>query len=64
MIGVIRRRQSDSIDPTYLQVIDVLLCVQVNATTALFDGHDGEAHVDAAVELPFLDLYNERLIRN
>lgn len=41
----------------YLQVIDVLLCVQVDATGPLLDGHDGQAHVDAAMEFTLLDLW-------
>lgn len=40
----------------YLQVIDVLLSVQVNATGPFLDGHDGEADIDAAMEFAFLDL--------
>lgn len=50
---------TDSIDAScrcYLQVIDVLLGVQVDATGPLLDGHDGQAHVDAAVEFALLDL--------
>lgn len=43
----------------YLQVIDVFLCVQVDAHGFLLDGHDGETHVDAAVQLPFLDLIDK-----
>lgn len=35
---------------------DSVLGVQVDAHGLLLDGHDGEAHVDAAVELPFLQL--------
>lgn len=41
----------------YLQVIDVLLCVQVDATGPLLDGHDGQAHVNAAMEFTLLDLW-------
>lgn len=41
----------------YLQVIDVLLCVQVDTTGPLLDGHDGQAHVDAAMEFSLLDLW-------
>lgn len=40
----------------YLQVIDMLLSVQVDATSPLFNGHDGEADVNAAMEFPFLNL--------
>lgn len=40
----------------YLQVIDVFLCVQVDAHGFLLNSHDRETHVDAAVQLPFLDL--------
>lgn len=40
----------------YLQVIDVLLGVQVDATGPLLDGHDWEANIDAAMEFAFLDL--------
>lgn len=49
----------DNIDASccrYLQVIDVLLRVQVDATGPLLDGHDGQAHVDAAMEFSLLDL--------
>lgn len=35
---------------------DVVLGVQVNAHGLLLDGHDGEANVDAAMELPLLQL--------
>lgn len=34
----------------------MLLGVQVDATGPLLDGHDGQAHVDAAVEFALLDL--------
>lgn len=40
----------------HLQVEDVVLGVQVDAHGLLLDGHDGEAHVDAAMELPLLHL--------
>ncbi|TNN36053.1 hypothetical protein EYF80_053781 [Liparis tanakae] len=46
----------DSSHRRYLQVIDVLLGVQVDATGSLLDGHDREADVDAAVKFAFLDL--------
>lgn len=41
---------------TYLEVIDVVLGVQVNAHGFLFDRHNREADVYAAVNLPFLNL--------
>lgn len=41
----------------HLQVIDVLLRVQVDTTGPLLDGHDGQAHVDAAMEFSLLDLW-------
>lgn len=50
---------NDNIDAScwcYLQVIDVLLSVQVNATGPFLDGHDGEANVDATMKFAFLDL--------
>lgn len=40
----------------YLQVEDGVPGVQVDAHGLLLDGHDGEAHIDAAVELPLLQL--------
>lgn len=40
----------------YLQVIDMLFSVQVDATGPLLDGHNWEADVDAAMKFPFLDL--------
>lgn len=39
-----------------LEVIDMLLGIQVNATSLLFDGHHREADVDAAMQFAFLDL--------
>lgn len=42
---------SDPVDliALYLQVIDVFLCVQVDAHGFLLNSHDRETHVDAAV---------------
>lgn len=34
----------------------MLLSVQVDATGSLFDGHDREAYIDAAMKFSFLDL--------
>lgn len=41
-------------------MIDVVSCVEVNALGFFLDSHDGEAHVNAAVELPFLNLKHTR----
>ena len=40
----------------YLQVVDVILCVQVDAHGFLLDRHDGEADIDAAMKLSLLQL--------
>lgn len=40
----------------YLQVVDVVFCVKVNALWFFLDGHDREAHINAALDLPFLNL--------
>lgn len=37
-------------------MINVVFCVEVNTLGFFLDSHDGEAHVNAAVELPFLNL--------
>lgn len=40
----------------YLQVEDVVLGIQVDTHGLLLDGHDGQAHIDAAMELSLLQL--------
>lgn len=45
-------------------MIDVVFCVEVNALGFFLDSHDGEAHVNAAVELPFLNLDDDTHKRN
>lgn len=37
-------------------MINVVFRVEVDALGFFLDRHDGEAHVNAAVELPFLNL--------
>lgn len=43
--------------PGYLDVVDVVPGVQVQAFGLLVDGHDGQADVQRAVELPPLNLH-------
>lgn len=38
-------------------MINVFLGVQINALGFLLNGHDGQSHINAAVELAFLDLH-------
>lgn len=38
-------------------MINMLLSVQVDATRPLFDGHDGEANIDAAMKFSPLNLW-------
>ena len=33
----------------YLQVIDVLLSIQIDALGFILNGHDGETHINAAM---------------
>lgn len=44
---------------SHLEVIDVILCVQVNAHGFLLDWHDREANIDAAMKLSLLQLRRE-----
>lgn len=46
----------NSIERLYLQMEDVILGIQVDAHGFLLDGHDGEAHIDAAMELSLFQL--------
>lgn len=49
-------RRWNSIERLYLQMEDVILGIQVDAHGFLLDGHDGEAHIDAAMELSLFQL--------
>lgn len=51
---------TDDLIALHLQVVNVFLGVQVDAQGFLLDSHDGETHVDAAVQLPFLDLRDKK----
>lgn len=43
----------------YLQVIDVFLGIKIDALGLLLNGHDRETHINATMQLPFLNLLDE-----
>ena len=43
----------------YLQVINVFLSIKIDALGFLLNGHDREAHVNAAMQFPFLNLQDK-----
>lgn len=45
----------------YLQVIDVLLGIKIDALGFLLNGHHGEPHINAAMKLPLLNLQGNTL---
>jgi len=38
-------------------VINVFLCIQINALGFLLNGHDGQSNINAAMELAFIHLH-------